>query len=176
MPSEDPTVRRASDLARTPQRDTGFTARFALVSDAFELVRLRAVMYESLGVDTSDPEWRADCRAHLEDRLGDGRLIGTVVDRPRAPGLAASALAELATRIPAPSGPTGTYAYLSSVSTDPAWRRQGMARAVVSLLVDELRSRGVRRVELHATADGEPLYRSFGFVPRVGGREMRLVL
>ncbi len=175
MTPEHPTVRKPPGPAPTSGRDAGCVARLALVTDALELVRLRAVMFESLGIDTTHPDWKAACRAHLEARLEDGNLVGAVVDQPRGPGLVASALAELSTRIPGPSRPTGSSAYLSSVSTDPAWRRRGMARAAVFLLLDELRRRGVRRVELHATPDGEPLYRSFGFLPRGGGRELRLV-
>lgn len=51
-----------------------------------------------------------------------------------------------------------------------------MARAVLALLLDELGKRGVSRVELHATADGLDLYRTFGFGPRPGGIEMSLDL
>lgn len=153
-----------------------FAARFALDSDASELVRLRAVMFASMGIDTGETEWKARCQAHLEERLRSGALIGAVVDRPGGTGLAASALAELSMRIPAPSRPTGASAYLSSVSTEQRWRKRGMARAVVVLLLEELARRGVRRVELHATETGEALYRSLGFRPRVGGKEMRLIL
>jgi ribosomal protein S18 acetylase RimI-like enzyme len=176
MPSDDPTVRPSAGKTHVPDSGAALTVRFAMRADAPELVRLRGVMFESFGVDTSDPEWRGRCQAHLEERLADGRLIGAVVDHPQASGLVASALAEVSTRIPAPSRPTGSYAYVSSVSTDRAWRGRGMARAVVSLLLDELRRRGVRRVELHATPDGEPLYRSFGFLPRPGAKEMALQL
>lgn len=133
-------------------------------------------MFESYGVDTSHPEWRERCRTHIAQRLADGRLIAAVVDHPGESGLVASALAELSTRIPSPSRPTSSYAYLSSVSTDTAWRRRGMARAVVELLLGELRSRGVHRVELHATTSGGPLYESLGFFPRPFGNEMRLLL
>ncbi len=168
MPSEHSGVRTSS--SRAP------IARLAVGDDVPELVRLRALMFESLGVNASDAEWRVACRAHLDERLGDGRLIGAVVDHPSGGGLVASALAELSTRVPGPSLPTGSYAYLSSVSTDQAWRRRGMARAAVSLLLWELQRRGVYRAELHATPEGEGLYRSFGFVPRGGGKEMRLVL
>lgn len=92
----------------------------------------------------------------------------------KAPVLPAPALAELSQRIPSPTNPSGVTAYLSSFSTDPRWRRRGMARRVLQLMLDRLLQDGVERVELHATADGLPLYRSFGFVDRQGGREMRL--
>lgn len=175
MPSDVPTGSSPAS-PRIADAPPPFRARFARESDVPELVRLRSVMFESMDVDTCQTEWREPCGAHLEERLRAGTLIGAVVDRPGATGLAASALAELSRKIPAPSRPTGLHAYLSSVSTDPAWRRCGMARAAVSLLLDELRARGVRRVELHATPGGESLYRSLGFLPRAGGKEMRLAL
>jgi GNAT superfamily N-acetyltransferase len=174
--SSDVPTRSSPASPRIADPPPPFRARLARKTDVPELVRLRSVMFESMNVDTFQTAWREPCRAHLEERLGDGTLIGEVVDRPDATGLAASALAELSRKIPAPSRPTGLSAYLASVSTDLAWRRRGMARAAVSLLLDELRARGVQRVELHSTPGGETLYRSLGFLPRVGGKEMRLVL
>ena len=131
-------------------------------------------MFESMGQDTSGVTWRTNCRAHLEAELGAGRMVGVVVDAPEGPGLAACGVAEMLVRVPSPRLPDGSSAYVGSMSTDPRWRRQGMARAIVVRLLDELRRQGVKRVELHATPDGAPLYESIGFMDRDGGREMRL--
>jgi predicted acetyltransferase len=49
------------------------------------------------------------------------------------------------------------------MATDPRQRRQGHARAVLTRLLERFRELDVRVVELHATATGEPLYRSVGF-------------
>ena len=149
-------------------------ARLAAPDDAAELLRLRVLMFESMGVDPSAGGWRKACLAHLKEGLADGRLFGVVVDAPEGSGLACSGLAELSRRIPSPTNPSGLTAYLSSFSTDPRWRRRGMARRVLQLMLDRLQQDGVKRIELHATADGLPLYRSFGFLDRQGGREMRL--
>ncbi|MDA8207955.1 MAG: GNAT family N-acetyltransferase [Actinomycetota bacterium] len=151
-------------------------ARLATPSDAAELVRLRALMFDSVGVDTSDPLWRDACLAHLQANLGGASLLGAVVDAPGDTGLAAGGLADILARPPGPSLPSGRSGYLGSISTDPRFQRRGYARAVMVLLLDELRSAGVDRVELHATPAGEPLYRSLGFAERRGGLEMRLVL
>jgi ribosomal protein S18 acetylase RimI-like enzyme len=151
-------------------------ARLAVPGDAAELVRLRALMFESMGFDVSGSRWRSTCLAHLEEGLADGRFLGAVVDAPDGSGLACSGLAEVSKRIPSPGNPSGAAAYLSSFSTDPRWRRRGMARRVLQLLLDRLRENDVRRIELHATDDGLPLYRCFGFVDRQGGTEMRLDL
>jgi len=148
--------------------------RLATGEDVAELVRLRAVMFEAMGVTSSSPDWERSCRMFLEERLTDGRVIGFVVDAPDVSGLAACGLAELSSRIPSPARAAGSQAYLSSFSTDPRWRRTGMGGAVLSHLLAELRALGVRRAELHATPDGARLYRLAGFQPRPGGLEMRL--
>ncbi len=150
-------------------------ARLAVSGDAPEIVRLREVMFAAMGLDTSGPTWQEMCRLHLEANLGSARLIGAVVEAPGGNGLAASGVAEVFARIPSPGLPNGAYAYLSSFSTDPRWRRRGYAKSILSLLLEQLHDAGVARIELHASADGSPLYQSFGFVDRTGGREMRLL-
>jgi len=151
-------------------------ARAAAPHDAAELVRLRALMFESMGLDTDASVWRGQARSHLAEHLDCGLVLGAVVDAPDGSGLAASGLAELSVRIPSPANPSGRSAYLSSFSTDARWRRRGMARAVLSHVLGQLHDLGVTRVELHATPDGEPLYRSLGFTERHGGLEMRLLV
>jgi GNAT superfamily N-acetyltransferase len=49
------------------------------------------------------------------------------------------------------------------MATDPHHRRKGCARAVFTAIVGWLRAEGVAVAELNATAEGEALYRSFGF-------------
>lgn len=158
----------------------GHTARLAprtaRHSDAAELVRLRGIMFESMGIDASAPRWRRNCERYFAERLERPGLLAAVIDAPQGPGLAASGIAELFHRLPSPRWPTGRYAYLSSFSTDPRWRRHGFATALLAFLLDELRQRGVSVAELHATADGEHLYSSFGFAQRTTGRELRLDL
>ena len=159
------------------QTDSGAPrARLATPADAAELVRLRALMFDSVGVDTSDPLWRATCLAHLQANLGGAGLVGAVVDAPEGGRLAAGGLADILIRPPAPSLPNGRSGYLSSISTDPRFQRRGYGRAVVTLLLEELGRAGVERAELRATAAGERLYRSLGFTERSGGLEMRLVI
>ena len=42
-------------------------------------------------------------------------------------------------------------------------RRRGVGRAILDAVVDDLRERGGRRIELYATPDGRPLYAGAGF-------------
>jgi len=60
----------------------------------------------------------------------------------------------------------GEYAGLFAVHTAAGWRGRGLARAVVSALLDEARRRGADRAYLQVTADNAPalaVYEHFGF-------------
>jgi ribosomal protein S18 acetylase RimI-like enzyme len=149
------------------------TARLATPGDVPEVVRLRRVLFQSLG-ETGDG-WQPACADVLTRALYDHSMIVAVVDAPSGCGLAAAGSAEIQQRLPGPKNPSGRLGYIGTMATDPAWRRQGMATAVLRLLLDELDRRGIRRVELHATPDGEALYRATGFAERPGGVEMRLM-
>ena len=55
--------------------------------------------------------------------------------------------------------------YILNMYVDPAHRRQGLAKHLVQLCLDESRRRGLRVATLHASDAGRPLYESFGFAP-----------
>ena len=59
--------------------------------------------------------------------------------------------------------PTGKRAHLMNVYTRGEYRRQGIARKMVDLLIDETWKTGVTEISLDATALGRPLYESVGF-------------
>ena len=94
--------------------------------------------------------------AHLNKDLfcyviRDGEMIVScafllVVEKPMSPSFI--------------NGRTGT---VLNVYTQPAYRRRGYARAVMEALLDDVRAMGLCVVELKATDDGYPLYRSVGF-------------
>lgn len=60
--------------------------------------------------------------------------------------------------------PTGTSAHLMNVYTNRQYRRQGIAYHMVSLLIEQAKSRGVTEISLDATQSGRALYRKCGFV------------
>lgn len=140
-------------------------ARHATRDDVGEVVRLARLMYEEMGLDAADERWQLVARRSVERRLGQDVAV-VVVDDPTAVGrLAACGAASIATRLPGPSNPEARFGYIQWMSTEVRWRRQGMARAVTHALLEWLRDSGVRSVELHATPDGDELYRSLGFGP-----------
>lgn len=60
--------------------------------------------------------------------------------------------------------PSGRIALLSSMFTDKAYRRQGIARELLSRVVDEARKRGCGTVQITASDMGVMLYSDFGFI------------
>ena len=59
--------------------------------------------------------------------------------------------------------PTGKRAHLMNVYTRSEYRRRGIARQMVELLIDEAWKAGATEISLDATTSGRPLYESMGF-------------
>ncbi|WP_046502789.1 GNAT family N-acetyltransferase [Streptomyces odonnellii] len=151
-------------------------ARRAVPADAEELVRLRKVMLDSVRRPNPDTGWQASTAETLRKRLADPdpTLIAFVVDAPDRPGgLAACATGTIEYRLGGPGNPTGAIGYVFNVATDPGLRRRGYSRACMEGLLGWYRERGVRKIDLHASREGEPLYASLGFV-RTPDPSMRL--
>ena len=66
---------------------------------------------------------------------------------------------------PRPGHPLTMWGYILSVYTEPAARRQGLARAIVDACIAEARRAGCTRCCLHASDEGRPLYQQLGFEP-----------
>ena len=47
--------------------------------------------------------------------------------------------------------------------TEHQHRRKGLGRRLLQAALDHAEESGIKEITLHATEDGEPLYRSFGF-------------
>ena len=141
-------------------------ARLATGADIPELIRLRAVMLESVWGE-SGTSWQASAAAVLERSLAEGTMAAAVVERPGGAGLAAGGVAVVVQRLPGPGCIDGRYGYIQSMSTDEAHRQAGLGRAVFARLMQWYADAGITRVDLHTSPMGEPLYRQFGFADPV---------
>lgn len=59
--------------------------------------------------------------------------------------------------------PDGRCGYIMNMYTAPEFRRRGLAKTILEKLMEEGNAMGIHFFELHATADGEPLYIQNGF-------------
>jgi GNAT superfamily N-acetyltransferase len=142
-----------------------FRIRPATVSDIDDLIRLRCLMFEAMGIPPDVEVWRADCVAYLEERLGTDQVGAFVAEADADAGgrLVGCGVGMTSVRMPGPFNLSGRYGYVASMATEPEWRGLGIARSIVVALLDWFVGVGVVSVDLHATKDGEPVYRSLGF-------------
>ncbi len=152
--------------------------RRAGVGDAAELLRLRSVMLNAVHPGGPDPRAWMDPGLEVVRRLldpGNGSMAAFVVDASGKPGLAACVVGAIDQRLPGPNDPNGLRGYVLNVATDPAYRRRGYSRACMIALLAWFEQRDVRAIDLRASAEGEPLYASLGFV-RAREPGMRLII
>ena len=65
--------------------------------------------------------------------------------------------------MPTFSHPTGNRAHLMNVYTRADYRRRGISKKMVEILIDEAKENGVTEISLDATEMGRSLYESLGF-------------
>ena len=136
------------------------TLRRATPQDAAELTRLRGQMHTSMGKELTE-EWRVACDAAFARRLGADDFVAFVVEVDgRVVSTGAGWIEE---HLPSPYQVDARKGYIASMSTEPDHRRQGYGRQVFEALLGWFAERDLRRIDLRATEDGQPLYARFGF-------------
>ena len=94
--------------------------------------------------------------------LADGTFVSWLaVDGDKIIGTSGMSFVE---RSPYFSGPSGKTGILSSMYTDPNYRRMGIAKNLLSRGVEEARNYGCGNVQITSSDMGVLLYTDFGFV------------
>ena len=150
-----------------------YRIRRATAADAGVLARHRAEMFRDMGeLPASVYDTLIDAaRAYLTQAVTDGRYVGWIAEMDAGSreiiGGAGLQLREL---LPRPDvarerlvrGPQGL---IVNVYTERAWRRKGVADALMRELLQWCRGNGIESVVLHASDEGRPLYERLGFRP-----------
>jgi GNAT superfamily N-acetyltransferase len=141
--------------------------RQAVEDDIAELIRLRALLFETLGGDffnpsSADHDWRDALATVLKEQLTVESIRILVVDGNN--NLAACGIGTIEQWLPGPHLRNGRIGHVLGMVTDRAYQRRGHGRAIMQDLLDWFRKRDVVRVDLHASPAAEPLYRALGFV------------
>jgi len=117
-------------------------------------------MHESMG-NAVDDAWRLACEAAFARRIETDSFVAFVVEVDGS--VVSSGAGWIEEHLPSPYQVDGRKGYIASMSTDPDHRRQGHARLVFEGLLGWFNEQQVRRIDLRATEDGQPLYAAFGF-------------
>ena len=142
-----------------------FVIEQASTADIPELVELR-IGYLTADFGELSEEQRRELGFELPNylRFKLGRDLLAFVARDGQGGrIATCAWLLLVDKPPSPRFPHGRTGVLFNVYTVPRYRRRGLARQVMELLIEDAQARALDVVELHATEDGYPLYRALGF-------------
>lgn len=141
----------------------GLQAR-RLVPDDLELIcRHREAMFLEAGGDPAALRVMTEhFRPWLRVRLEDGRYYGFMVmdEGDPAAGIGLMSI----DWPPHPAHPTQDQrGYVLNVFVEPAYRRRGLATALMKLAEAEFARRGLGFAVLHATEVGRPVYQALGW-------------
>lgn len=101
-------------------------------------------------------------RDYYQRHMADGTFVSWLaVDEEKIVGTSGMSFVE---KPPYFGCPTGRIGLLSSMFTDKAYRRRGIARELLARVVDEARRYGCGTVQITGSDMGVLLYTDFGFV------------
>lgn len=141
-----------------------YALRPATVGDARLLAYQRRAMFEATGALAPEhaDKLEAAVRRYVERAMPAGTFHAWVVEADGVP-VAGGGL-QLRTLMPRPGYVHGEpEGLIVSMWTEPEHRRRGLGRRIVEAILGWCAERGIRRLTLHASDDGRPLYEAFGF-------------
>jgi GNAT superfamily N-acetyltransferase len=152
------------------------TYREATLADVPELARLRIeFLKEVQNPETHliSPEGLNEILIdYFQSHLANGEVVVWVAEVDDAivstSGLCFSKI------IPGFSLLDGRVAYIMNIYTLPDWRKKGIGKQVFHHILEAAKARNYKRVLLHATEDGRPVYEKFGFKATHDEMELRL--
>ena len=137
------------------------TYRKLTADDLDRFIPMRIAQLREEGA-TEDLDLRPALLDYYHRHLADGTFVSWLaLDGDRIVGTSGMSFVE---KPPYFGCPTGRIGLLSSMYTDPGYRRQGIAKALLTRVVDEARAYGCGAVQITASDMGVMLYTDFGFV------------
>ena len=146
--------------------------RLLTPEDVGDFIEMRIRQLREEGA-TEDFDLRPALRDYYARHMADGTFVSWLaVEGGRI--IATSGLS-IVEKPPYFSCPSGRIGLLSSMFTEPEYRRRGIARALLSRIVNEARRRGCGAVQITASDMGVLLYGDFGFVKNGNFMQYNLV-
>ena len=130
-------------------------------NDLETFIRMRIAQLREEGA-TEELDLVPALRDYYHRHMADGTFVSWLaLDGERIVGTSGMSFVE---KPPYFSCPTGRIGLLSSMYTDPAYRRQGIAKELLKRVVEEARAYDCGSVQITASDMGMLLYTDFGFV------------
>ena len=127
--------------------------------DAFIAVRIRQLREEGA---REQIDLTGALRQYYEKHMADGTFFSWIaLDGGEIVGTSGMSVVE---KPPYFGCPTGKIGLLSGMFTHPAYRRQGIAKELLSRVVADAKNAGCGTVQITASDMGVKLYSAFGFV------------
>ena len=119
-----------------------------------------------------DLDLESSLRDYYEHHMADGTFVSWLaVDGDKIIGTSGMSFVEKPPYFGCPSGRIGL---LSSMFTDPQYRRRGIAKELLARVIDEARQYGCGTVQITASDMGVLLYTDFGFVKNGNFMQFRI--
>ena len=127
--------------------------------DIFIQMRIRQLREEGA---EEDIDLTPALKDYYDRHMADGTFVSWLaLDGERVIGTSGMSFVE---KPPYYGCPTGRIGLLSSMYTDPEYRRQGIAKELITRVVEEAKAYGCGTVQITASDMGVLLYTNFGFV------------
>lgn len=137
--------------------------------DTFIQMRISQLREEGA---TEDIDLAPSLKDYYVRHMADGTFVSWLaMDQDRIVGTSGMSFVEKPPYFGCPSGRIGL---LSSMYTDPHYRRMGIAKELLARVVDEARAYGCGTVQITASDMGVLLYTDFGFVKNGNFMQYRL--
>src|SRR5262245_57820432 len=154
--------------------DSEYRIRRVVIDDAPIIAHQRAAMFRDMGDLSGDdvPILERAAFVYIRQLIAEQRYLGWLVER-HGDNLAGAGHGEvvagagmlISQLLPRPGAiEGGAQALILNVYCEPEHRRRGLARALITTMLEWLKRERVAKIVLHASPDGLPLYESMGFV------------
>lgn len=141
-----------------------FTIRLGCVDDAALIVRHRHAMFSDMGY--RDAAWLEEMAMAflpwVQRKIETGEYLAWFAVAPDG-SVAAGAGLWLQEWMPTRVGRDGLRGYIINVYTEAPYRRLGLARRLMEIILARCRQQGIAMAALAASDEGRPLYESLGF-------------
>ena len=150
-------------------RGLNMTVEKAGISDIDVLTEMRLnYLHEDHGeLDESDvTAIRTELPSYYRDHLNNDLFVYVIRDGQQ---IVSCAFLLVVLKPMSPSFINGRTGTVLNVYTYPQYRRKGYAKKIMEALLDDAKKMKLSVIELKATEDGYPLYRSVGFADDASG-------